>query len=562
MFKKSMPRRDFLKLASLATGGVVLAACSPATTAAPATAPTEAAKPADPTATTTPKAEDPTAAPAATDTAIPEPTATPAPTELPAVELVWYLVSGGEPTDLATVEAAVNDYLQPRINATLKMVHADWGSYGDKISLVHSSGEAVDLEFTAPWTNNFAAAVSNGALLPLDDLLMTHAPGLYASMQPSVWNAARMGGKLYGVINQQIFPKHFGVGVRQDLAEKYGLDVAALTGYNDPALFDFMQKVKDGGDTKYVSDGPWYEPTFLGYDPLGPAVVKVDDGAATAVTFGATPEFREHALTVKAWNDAGFLSRDIPDVDAAMKAGEMALFLTRTVNPGADIVFKQKYERELVSKVMHNVFINTDGVIATMHGINANSKNAERAMQLLELVNTDVAFYNLLCYGVEGKHWNWKDQSQLLIEQVADSGYNPGINWEFGNTFNGYYNDPTQVGLLEIHRQVNATATPSPVLGFAFDRTPVETELAAIQQIIDPLNAEIYAGTAADTDAAIAALLEALDNAGQPAVLMRSTNRSARGRRPSVDHLLTPIVRHQWEASGKGLVLSTFFIGL
>lgn len=515
MINKSMSRRDFLKLASLATGGVVLAACSPATTAAPTTAPTaapaETAKPADPTATTAPKAEDPTA--------IPAPTATPAPTDLPPVELTWYLVSGGEPTDLATVEAAVNEYLKPRINATLKMVHADWGSYGDKISLVHSSGEPVDIEFTAPWTNNFGAAVSNGALLPIDDLITTYAPGLYASMQPSVWNAARIGGKLYGVINQQIFPKHFGVVVRKDLAEKYGLDVEALTGYGDQALFDFMQKVKEGGDTKYISDTPWFEPTFLGYDPLGPAVIKVDDASATAVTFGATPEFREHALTVKAWNDAGFISRDIPDVDAAMKAGELALFLTRTVNPGSDISFKQTYERELVSKVLHKVFINTDGVIATMHGINANSKNAERAVMLLELVNTDVEFYNLLCYGVEGKHWNWKDKAQLLIEQVPDSGYNPGINWEFGNTFNGYYNDPSQVGLWEIHRQVNATATPSPVLGFAFDRTPVETELAAIQQIIDPLNAEIYGGTAADTDAAIAALLEALDNAGQQTIL-------------------------------------------
>lgn len=520
MSTKKFSRRSFLKTASLFAAGGLMAACTPQAT------PTPAAAPVDPTATTAKATE---AAVKATATIVPA-TATPAPTELSSVELIWHVVGNGEPTDLATVEAAINEYIKDKINATLKFQHADWGTYGNKMSLVHSSGEASDIEFTAPWTNIYNQSVANGAFVDITDLLPQYAPSLWGSMPETTWNAARLGGKIYGVINQQRFPKVFGLIVRKDLAEKYGLDVDKLTGYADPALTEFMTKVKEGGDVKYISTTPWFDATFLGYDPLGPGVVKIDDASGTAVTFAETPEFRAHCELVKKWQEAGFFpSEAMPDdvADATMKAGEMAMFLTRVVGSSSNIDAENKFGMPFLSKGMHEPFINTDGVVATMNAISVNSKNPERALMLLELVNNDPYLFNLICFGVEGKHWEWVDQPNKVIKAIADSGYAPGTNWEFGNAFNAYYDDPTKVGLWEKDAEVNRTAKPSPVLGFSFDRKPVETQMASLQPIIDPLYFDLYNGLATDIDASIKTLLDTLKANGHDQILAELNNQIA-----------------------------------
>jgi hypothetical protein len=57
------------------------------------------------------------------------------------------------------------------------------------------------------------------------------------------------------------------------------------------------------------------------------------------------------------------------------------------------------------------------------------------------------------------------------------------------------------------------------VLGFAFDRKPVETILAGMGAVVDPLNALLYAGLEPDVDAAIANIKAAASAAGQDEVI-------------------------------------------
>ena len=120
----------------------------------------------------------------------------------------------------------------------------DFGAFNDKMQLRLSAGEECDVIFTAPWINSYANNVANGVLAPLDDLLLNHAPGLWGSMPPTTWDAARVNGVIYGVINQQIFPKPWGVHPRKDLAEKYGLDLDSVTKWED--MEPWLADVRDG----------------------------------------------------------------------------------------------------------------------------------------------------------------------------------------------------------------------------------------------------------------------------------------------------------------------------
>ena len=138
---------------------------------------------------------------------------------------VTYTYPGGIPADLQKVQDALNKILNDKIKVNLTLEVIDWGAYNDKMQLRLAAGEECDIIFTAPWINSYTNNVANGALAPLDDLLQQDAPGLWASMPPTTWNAARIKGHIYGVINQQIFPKPWGVHVRTDLLEKYNFSL-------------------------------------------------------------------------------------------------------------------------------------------------------------------------------------------------------------------------------------------------------------------------------------------------------------------------------------------------
>jgi putative aldouronate transport system substrate-binding protein len=58
------------------------------------------------------------------------------------------------------------------------------------------------------------------------------------------------------------------------------------------------------------------------------------------------------------------------------------------------------------------------------------------------------------------------------------------------------------------------TATPSPIIGFTFDRTPVETELAQLAGTMDAVMQPLFKGTVDDVDAAISAAQETLRAGG------------------------------------------------
>jgi putative aldouronate transport system substrate-binding protein len=517
-----MNRRKFLKLVGTsAMGSVLLAACG-----------------GTPTASTTPEAANNTATTSAEATTAPVVVTTAAETQAttPAtagetVELRYVYTGNGAPQDLPAVQEALSALVQQKgLNATIKLEPIEWGAYNDKVGLMNTSGEAIDVVYTAPWINNYYQNVANGNLMALDEFLPAYAPKLWASMTPETWNAARVSGKVYGVINQQIFVKPFGPAIRKDLAEKYQLDIDGLTSYDQ--LTPFMQQVKDGeADIKYaaVGDVPGVQEVW-GYDPidqgLGFAAVRFDDTSAKVVNWYTTPEFKQFQELVRGWDQAGLLPKagiTREETDGMLKAGQAGMIPTLVVKPGGGAELKAKYNQDFVQKGIAPLVMTTGSVASGLNAISANSAHPEQAMQFLELLNTDPEVYNLLAKGIEGTHWVWKDEAKQLIAfpngvTADNSPYNPGTDWMFGNQFNAYYVDESQVGTWEETKQLNAQAKPSPILGFVFDRTPVETELAQVSSVNGEIPG-IVTDTSKDLDTALVEVQERLKQAGVDTVL-------------------------------------------
>jgi putative aldouronate transport system substrate-binding protein len=438
--------------------------------------------------------------------------------------------------DVQQVQDALNKILQTRYNVTLKLHPIDAGAYDQKQKLAVAAGDVQDIVYAVPWTNNYYVNVAQGALLPLDDLLQKYAPKTFASMSAQAWQATKVSGKIYGVLNQQPWTRPIGPRVRKDLAQKYGLDLSQVTTFDD--LTPFLAAVKAGephitpiGIGQITDKGGPYSSVYLGYEIVdgvstdaGIIGVKADDPNLRVVNIATLPEFLHQMQLARQWFQAGYYPVDLPgdQVTANWRAGQYAMEID-VVHRDSVGQLKQTYGYDFVAKGLGPLILTTSGIIATMNNISSTSKNPQAAMKVIEAFNNDLDVYHLICRGIAGKHYVVTDQKNNVIGfptgvTATNNRYNPQSSWMFGNIFNDYYPSEEVVGAWPLSLKDNQTATPSQALGFAFDPTNVKTELAQVQLAQQQYGYPLIMGRV-DSKAGLQTYLSKLHDAGVEKVM-------------------------------------------
>ncbi len=458
----------------------------------------------------------------------PEQTQTDAPLE--EVELTWYYPNTLQSVqDIELVQAEMNKIVKEKINASIKLMPLDWGAYDQKMNVMTGAGEEFDLMFTAPWSNNYFQNVSRGALLPLDDLLVKHAPALHATVPESVWDATRVNGKIYGAINWQIIAMPYGVVIDKKMVEKYNINMDAVNTYEDlePYLAAWNEPFTPLMYAKDNVDPFSRQPTYFGMDSIGEdssvGWIRLADDKLQVVNQYTTDEFKQFTALMHKWYNAGYFPKDAAlhtsaQNSASAKAGQLEFFAFGSpIKPGVETEMKNAYQVDVVAKPLSEAVITTNRAIATMTGISSTSKNPERAMMFLELINTDKNLYNLISNGIEGVHYT-KVTDNVIQKSTENTGYNPNSDWMFGNQFNAYYTSPDIVGIWELTHELNLSAKASPLIGFSFDPEPVKTELAQTSGVYQQYKDALLSGTA-DPGTLLPEFLEKLQQSGAEKII-------------------------------------------
>ena len=455
--------------------------------------------------------------PAATET--PEPTAeTPAADPQPAaeepkeppVELTWYYIVYEMPTDLQAVNDAVNEYILPKINATVKLMPIVESAYGQKMNTMLAAGEEFDLAWTARWGGgDYNNRVLKGAFLDLDELL-EKTPKLKAAMPELAWTDTMVAGKIWAVPNYQIAAKAEGFIIQKRFLDKYNFDVSTIKTQDD--IEPFLKLIKDNepsvipiaGTTNMFDYGKLWGFARDGF--------RVDDPTYTIVNTTEQPEYKAFLERQRRWYEAGYVYPDdatlttLPDL---RRTGNVAVGWDTTMKPGGEVEnFDDWGNNEVVYvRVSEPEFT---GVLDTMTAINRKSKNPEKALQLLELVNTEPELMNLLSYGIEGKHYNKVGDN--FIKKIDKSGYSAEI-WVMGNSLISYLLEGQAPDTWEKTHELNMTAKRPPVHGFKFNQDPVKTEVANLTAVGDEFAKALQSGSV-DPNEYLPKYIEAQKNAG------------------------------------------------
>lgn len=423
--------------------------------------------------------------------------------ELPMVELVWNFPLSAIPQDLDSVQEAVNKITKEKINATVKLKAHTFADYNQKMNTVVASGESYDIAWTANWNWDYLQNQSKGAFLELDDLLNSYAPDLLKSMPEFVWDAAKIQGKIYGIPNYQTVTKREGFIIQKRFADKYNLDVNSIKKFED--IEPFLKQIKEGESAEIV---PFLNdkygrfnimPQSLGLEAItANNIIGVDlKNPETPINLYETEQYKHYLDTMRDWYTKGYVNENaatLKNKNDIIQTGNAAVQFHNVLKPGGEIEAKAANGgNDVIYVPLTEPYASTGTVITTMQAINKNSKNAERAMMFINLLNTDKELYNTISFGVEGKHYT--KVSDNLIQVNKDAGYAPNAGWVFGNTFNGYLVEGMDPAVLEETKKANESATKSPLMGFKFDSTPVMAEIANLATVIDQYLPALETGT-------------------------------------------------------------------
>ncbi|MDG0791520.1 extracellular solute-binding protein [Cohnella ginsengisoli] len=457
------------------------------------------------------------------------------------VKLVGYLL-GEAPKGMPEVLAALNEKFKKDINATIELNYIGWGDVASKYPLVLASGEDVDFIFAADW-NFYTSEANKGAFMSLDlEKMKQLMPKYMAKQNQAAFTAATVNGKLYMIPTTTPDRKVSVAVIRKDIMEKAGLaevkKFSELEPYFAEIKKDYPDMIPLNLDSQFDLPTPYQ---YLLRDKIGFQGAPIDSG--DPMTEGVAYDFSDPtgkimsmleepmlsaqkyaAGIMKDWYAKGYVNKNpysnktrSKDNFCEGKSGvalgnsyDVATVMSQCKAKGIDTYIIPSLTQD--GKAPQNTWTNNGVAIA------ANSKNADRVMQMLDLLMEDESYATTAYFGIEGKNYAVTAEGTIgLPEGVTSENntYPPDASgfWFIDKDFFKPMADWT-AEYTKHHDEVASFLTDFPYNGFTFNSDKVKTQIANMKNVSSQYASPIFIGAIKDVDSAFATLDEKLKSAG------------------------------------------------
>jgi putative aldouronate transport system substrate-binding protein len=478
-------------IAAFVVCGILLGACSPATTTAP-------------TATTAPGATTaPIATTASTATAGP-------PAQIDFAFLSFNKIP--EAAGLASVEEAINAITVPKINATVKL--HPWGiqEYFQNVTLSLQAGEGLDL-YTS--LGDLPQRVSRNEFIDISSMIDQDAPEAKALVGNAFLKTTTLNGKLYGI------PAYKGVAIapnlvyRADIMKEIGVDPASIKSVNDLSGVYAKVLAKYPDMIPIVPVNPQtiglvttlYGVDFLGDSYLNPIAV-LEGNNTKVVNFFETKKFTDLVTIARDWWKKGYVLKDAAttttNVMEFLSSGKAFSYIAGYAGTQAYNQIAAQSGKDIKMVRLGQPYLSTVSVNGLTWGVSSISKHPDAALKFLNLLFTDKEVINLVIYGIEGRDYVKVDADHVKYPDGQDAATVPytaqlscGI---VGNQFIQYQMAGTDMADLQLMLDENKNSAMSPVMGFTFDSSSVADEYSAVTNVINEYMPGLITGSMDPTE--------------------------------------------------------------
>lgn len=425
--------------------------------------------------------------------------------------LTWYMVGGGEPSNLASWTEQVNAYLEEKIGVHLDLQIVSWDGWGDRRKVIVQANEPYDLIFTD--MSSYSGDVAMNAFADLTDLIQ-ETPGLTELIPETFFDCCKIGGKLYGIPAfkdssmtnffvwtkehvDNYFPEYTEVHALADATE--GLK-AIKEGTGEPPLL-----LSQDGISCVV--GNRYDGFGAGLNPMG---VSYFSGEAKVVNVYEQDDIMDQLRILYQWMNEGLINSDAPTLGEA--SGMCSLGVAQGW-PSAAKGWGEGRTAEVVLSQFGDTVLSNDTVQGSITCISNSSQHKLEALKLIELVNTDTKLRDMLAYGEEGVNFEY------IQEDGVQKVHKINTDWTGAAYTQGTFMDmtvtegtPADTYSGEVAEQ-NRNAKTSPALGFHFEPGDLADAVTSCQATFQEYKSVLFTG-GMDPDVAVPEMIQAMKDQG------------------------------------------------
>lgn len=427
------------------------------------------------------------------------------------VELTWLMGNPGTvPPDQAKVEEALNALLIPAIGVKVNVLYMS----NDEVRLSINAGDPYDIAFTCSWWNNYATQANNGMFYDITEKVQTLTPDLYAAIPELVWEGSKVNGAIYAVpVYKDTAASLYWQFKKEVVVDELGFDIEQFNTFD--SIEPLLEAYKAAHPDQYpinVSKG--------GIRALYNEFEMLDTGMYIGLEYAAkdtnvvsvfdNQDFLGRLATVRSWFESGYINPDAPTLDVYPSD---FIVMNQQGYPGAEAEWSNAQGFEIVATKYHGPVLSTTSIRGAMNAVNAASPNVDKALEFLQLINTNTQIRDVLAYGVEGEHFEYiNDGAQTM--KLAD-GYSPWI-WAQASNYVLTPAFPSTMEMVEDLKAENDKAAEeanAATIGFSFDISPVEAKAAACTTVFEKYKAGLMTGSI-DPATEVPKMLEELEKAG------------------------------------------------
>ena len=427
------------------------------------------------------------------------------------------------------VEDAINAYIADKINVKINLTDIGSGEYTEKANLALANGE-INLLWTASWEGTIGTndLVPQNAVYDLTDLIQ--GTDLYNSMAEGQWEAGKYDGKIFFIPVYKDNVEGYDFMFRKDLVDQFGWDTTSVSKLAD--LEPMLADAKDAGlkypflTQKTAMFYRWYINDFDFFTADATAnFVAVDRASNEVVDTILTPQYAEFCKLMGDWASKGYISED--DVtktttDTTTQTQDWAISWWTDIPVNAEA--NSRYGQEVVMQPATDRWAHSTSALGSCYCVTANSSEAQAkaCIDFMGLLYTDSYLADLYTFGIEGEDFTYDANGQ--VTQTSEK-YNHSM-WESASATIVTPLDNEPANKADLYNDFNGGANTSCAAGFRFDKTPVEAQFTACQNIFEQYGFPLENGGVAadDVDATIEEYQAALDAAGYQDVLAEFQN--------------------------------------
>ena len=459
---------------------------------------------------------------------------------------IWWVGNADNPEVREEVEAAINEYIEPKIDAHVSFHIVPWDDWKTEVVDVltdKASRKAakMDLVFTADW-EYYPDLVEAKALLQLGDQLEQNGQGILESLSESFFNGIKVNGDIYGVPTNKELCVPQGFIVNRTAAEAIGWDYENteitctadlepwLQKYKEkyPARFPYLMDMSPAG--RWV-DEPWINDwSGLTQNALAMKMAMNEDGEfdETVYSIFETQEEEDHIRLMYDWVQKGYISTlnftlDKSHAETIFGSGDFLVFTQPLKGSNTKAVemytscHRDLYDSfEVGEIIMQPKYIVTAHTAGSMFAIPKTGEvDPDKAMQFLNLMHTDETLVNLMLFGVEDKNYTKVDDRKVTLTDTPWYTVHAGA-WTVGDVRLQYVlenEDPEKNDKLITFAE---DATETCCLGFRFNKKKLKDEVEAVNAVVAEYADGLLCGVVDpdDPEKGIEAFRKALQDAG------------------------------------------------